>query len=91
MARFVANLRYADTPSDVRHRAALLILDVLGSGLYACELEWSRLLRGTLTAMDATREGVLWGTSYHLSRVPAVLCDGPRYKASSWITCTTKP
>ena len=76
MARFVASLRYDDIPTDVRHRAKLLILDALGSGLYASDLEWSRLLRETLTAVDATRACAIWGTPHRLSSVHAVLCNG---------------
>jgi aconitate decarboxylase len=76
MARFVANLRYDDIPPDVRHRAKLLILDALGSGLYSSDLKWSRLLRETLTAVDTTRDCAIWGTPQRLSSVHAVLCNG---------------
>ena len=76
LARFVANLRYEQLPAEVRHRAKLLILDALGSGLYASDLHWSTLLRETLMAVDSTRECAIWGTPHRLSSVHATLCNG---------------
>ena len=76
IARFVAGLRYEDLPQDVRHRAKLLILDALGSGLYAADLQWSRLLRDTLLDVDQTRTCAVWGTHERLSSVHATLCNG---------------
>jgi 2-methylcitrate dehydratase PrpD len=76
MASFVANLRYEDIPLEVRQRARQLILDALGCGLYACDLTWSRLLRDTLIAADATRTCGVWGTPHRLSNLNAALCNG---------------
>ncbi len=76
IAHFVANLRYEGLPADVRHRARLLMLDALGCGLYASNLQWSRLLQDTLMEVDATRQCAVWGTSHRLSSVHAALCNG---------------
>jgi len=76
MAHFAANLKFDDIPEDVRHRAKLLILDSLGCGLYCNDLEWSTILRETLTEIDDTRTASVWGTKHSLSPVHAALCNG---------------
>lgn len=76
IARFIANLRYEDLPAEVRHRAKLLVLDGLGCGLYASDLQWSTMLRETLMEADATRQCAIWGTPHRLSSVHATLCNG---------------
>lgn len=76
IATFIANLRYEDIPADVRHRAKLLILDGLGCGLYASDLQWSDILRSTLMDLDVTRDCSIWGTPHRLSSVHAVLVNG---------------
>ena len=76
LARFVANLRYEDIPDPVRRRAKLLVLDALGCGLYAYDLQWSRILAETLSEVDSTRECTVWGTPQRLSSVHAALCNG---------------
>jgi 2-methylcitrate dehydratase PrpD len=76
IARFIASLRYEDLPPEVRHRAKLLILDGLGCGLYASDLQWSDILRSTLMEVDSTRECAIWGTNHRLSSVHAVLVNG---------------
>ncbi len=76
MAHFAANLKFEDIPEEVRHRAKLLILDSLGCGLYSHDLEWSTILRETLTEIDDTRVATVWGTKQKLSVVHAALCNG---------------
>jgi 2-methylcitrate dehydratase PrpD len=76
LATFIANLRYEDLPQDVRHRAKLLVLDGLGCGLYASDLEWSTMLRDALLPIDSSRDCAVWGTSHRLSSVHATLCNG---------------
>ena len=63
IAQFVSQLRYDDIPEDVIARIKLLILDSLGCALYGTALEWSRILRTTLTKLDATKACRIWGTS----------------------------
>jgi len=76
MARFIASLRYDDIPDAARHRIKLLILDAVGCGLYARDLQWSRILRDTLLEVDNSRPCAVWGTAARLSSVHAALCNG---------------
>ena len=76
MARFVAALRYASIPAEVRERIKLLILDSLGCALYGAHLEWCRILRGTLASIDSDRSCAVWGTRERLSAPHAALANG---------------
>ena len=81
MAGFVSGLRYADIPEAVRHRIKRLILDSLGCALYGAHLEWCRILRATLQAVDADRSCVLWGTRERLSAPHAALVNGTQVQS----------
>lgn len=76
MAAFVSGLRYEDLPSEVAARMKLLMLDALGCGLYAANLEWSRMLQRSLAAVDATQGCTVWGTAQRLSAPHAALVNG---------------
>jgi aconitate decarboxylase len=76
IAQFVSQLHYDDIPEDVIARIKLLILDSLGCALYGTALEWSRILRTTLTKLDATKACRIWGTSEKLSAPHAALVNG---------------
>jgi len=76
IAEFVSNLQYDAIPADVRHRIKLLMLDSLGCALYGADLQWSRMLQSTLTAVDATRQCAVWGTNLKLSAPHAALVNG---------------
>jgi aconitate decarboxylase len=78
IAQFVSGLRYEDIPDEVIGRVKLLILDSLGCALYGSDLEWSRILRQTLAAVDTTTtQGCrVWGTSERLSAPHAALVNG---------------
>jgi aconitate decarboxylase len=76
IAEFVAGLSYAQIPAAVRERIKLLILDSLGCAIYGANLEWCRILRGTLEALDATRTTSIWGTDRKLSSPHAALVNG---------------
>ncbi len=76
VAEFVASLSYDAIPAEVRHRIKLLMLDAIGCGLYAADLEWSRILQHTLGQLDATRACAVWGTAQKLSAPHAVLVNG---------------
>src|SRR5262249_15542226 len=73
IARFVAGLRYDAIPEAVKERIKLLILDALGCGIFAADLEWSRILLTTLGAVDASKGCGIWGTEARLSAPHAVL------------------
>lgn len=76
IAEFVSQLQYDAIPAEVRHRIKLLMLDSLGCALYGADLQWSRMLQNTLTAVDATRQCSVWGTGVKLSAPHAALVNG---------------
>ena len=76
IAEFVSGLRYDDIPNEVIARIKLLILDSLGCALYGSALEWSRILRATLGAIDKTDGCRVWGTAERLSAPHAALVNG---------------
>src|ERR1700728_5222571 len=76
IAQFVSGLTYEQIPAEVRERIKLLILDSLGCAIYGANLEWCRILRETLEALDATRTTSIWGTSARLSSPHAALANG---------------
>ncbi|MGB6344035.1 MAG: MmgE/PrpD family protein [Xanthobacteraceae bacterium] len=76
IAQFVSGLTYEQIPIEVRERIKLLILDSLGCAIYGANLEWCRILRETLEALDTTRRTSVWGTSRRLSSPHAALVNG---------------
>src|SRR5271155_804551 len=76
IAEFVSSLTYEQIPAEVRERIKLLILDSLGCAIYGANLEWCRILRGTLEKLDATRTTSIWGTNARLSSDHAALLNG---------------
>jgi len=76
IAGFVSGLTYQEIPSEVRERIKLLMLDSLGCAIYGANLEWCRILRGTLEKLDATRTTSIWGTNARLSSDHAALVNG---------------
>src|SRR5580700_2123497 len=76
IAEFVSGLTYGQIPAEVRERIKLLILDSLGCAIYGANLEWCRILRTTLEALDATRTTSIWGTDRKLSSPHAALLNG---------------
>jgi aconitate decarboxylase len=76
IADFVSGLTYEQIPPEVAERIKLLILDSLGCAIYGANLEWCRILRETLEALDATRTTSIWGTSRRLSSPHAALVNG---------------
>jgi aconitate decarboxylase len=76
IAEFVSRLTYEQIPADVRERIKLLIIDSFGCAIYGANLEWCRILRGTLERLDATRTTSIWGTNARLSSDHAALLNG---------------
>ena len=76
MADFVAGLRYEPIPAEVRERIKLLMLDSLGCALYGADLEWCRILRGTLAGVDTTRPARSGAPRERLSAPHAALVNG---------------
>ena len=84
VAEFVSGLTYDRIPAEVRARIKLLILNSLGCALYGADLEWCRILRGTLEALDTTRTTSIWGTDKKLSSPHAAL--GERHPGAGFRT-----
>src|SRR5215467_1544766 len=76
IAQFISQLSYEAIPDDVIGRIKLLVLDSLGCALYGSALEWSRILRATLSGLDATKACRVWGTPERLSAPHAALVNG---------------
>jgi len=76
IAEFVSGLSYEQIPAAVRERIKLLILDSLGCAIYGADLEWCRILRDTLEALDTSRTTSVWGTDRKLSSPHAALVNG---------------
>ena len=76
ISEFVSGLRYEAIPPEVLARIKLLILDALGCGLYAADLEWSRILQRRLGELDTTQACAVWGTGQMLSAPHAALVNG---------------
>ena len=76
VADFVAGLTYDSIPAEIRQRIKLLMLDAFGCGLYAADLEWSRILQRTLGGLDTTRACAVWGAALKLSAPHAALING---------------
>ena len=76
IAEFVSGLTYEKIPAEVCDRIKLLILNSLGCAIYGAELEWCRILRGTLEKLDTTRTTSIWGTAARLSSDHAALVNG---------------
>src|SRR5580692_8857426 len=76
IAEFVSGLTYEQIPGEVRERIKLLMLDSLGCAIYGANLEWCRILRRTLEALDTTRTTSIWGTPERLSSAHAALANG---------------
>jgi aconitate decarboxylase len=76
IAEFVSGLTYEKIPAAVRDRIKLLMLDSLGCAIYGANLEWCRILRGTLEKLDVTRTTSIWGTDARLSSDHAALVNG---------------
>lgn len=76
LAEFISGLRFERIPEEVRVRLKLLMLDSLGCALFGAGLEWSRILRRTLAAVDTSRGAILWGTDERLSAPHAALVNG---------------
>src|SRR5271156_3669160 len=76
IADFVSGLTYEQIPAEVRERIKLLILDSLGCAIYGADLEWCRILRRTLEALDSSRTTSIWGTDRKLSSPHAALLNG---------------
>lgn len=76
LAEFLASLTLDQVPSDVVKTCRLSLLDTLGCGLFGSTLEWTKILRVTLTQLDDGRACTVWGTGERLGGPHAALVNG---------------
>jgi len=76
IASYIAKQRYEDIPDKVRERLKLVMLDSIGCGIYAAELEWSRILIDALKEVDTSTGCAIWGSSDRISAPHAALVNG---------------
>ncbi|HEX9432183.1 MAG TPA: MmgE/PrpD family protein, partial [Burkholderiales bacterium] len=81
LAQYIAGLEYDAIPVEVRERLKLVMLDALGCALYGADLEWCRILRQTLQAVDKAGECRVWGTNERLSAPHAALANGTQVQS----------
>ena len=77
LADFAANLKLGDVPPAVVARAKGLILDGLGCGLFAADVEWTRIIARVVRQLepDGGRASI-WGRGETASAVHAALVNG---------------
>ena len=80
IAEFVSHLTYEGIPAEVRERIKLLILDSLGCAIYGAGLEWCRILRDTLDALDASQHDL--GLGHRRKTILAARGTGQRHASA---------
>ncbi len=77
MAKFAADLRYDDLPSEIRELAKLVLLDTLGCGLAGSTTEELQQIRAAMCeASGGVGNTLLWGTGEHAPLPQAALANG---------------
>lgn len=76
LARFAAQLRYADIPADVVARMKTSLLDSLGCCLYGATLPWTQAVQAMVEAEQAAPVASLFGSGRKTSVAGAVLVNG---------------
>ena len=77
IAAFATDLKLADVPADVMHRAKSLILDGLGCGLFGAGLQWTDILSGVIKKLEPQGGAVsIWGRGETASATNAALVNG---------------
>jgi aconitate decarboxylase len=77
MAEFAANLKLEDVPQHVLTRARELLLDGLGCGLFAADVQWTRILARVVAQMEpGGGQASVWGRGETASAAHAALLNG---------------
>ena len=91
IAGFVSGLTYEEIPSEVRERIKLLMLDSLGCAIYGANLEWCRILRGTLRKARRNAHHLDLGHDARLSSpITRRSSTARKYRASNSMTYTAR-
>jgi 2-methylcitrate dehydratase PrpD len=76
LAAFAERLKFEDIPAEVIARAKLHILDILGIGLAASDLEYARLIVETVRAWGGHPQSTIMRYGDRLPIPSAVLANG---------------
>ena len=69
LAEYIAGSRFEDLPKPLVEHVKLLVLDMIGVGVFGASLPWSERLRATAEAMEAPgRAGVTSTEPRHARR-----------------------
>jgi 2-methylcitrate dehydratase PrpD len=76
LARFAAELTFADLPDAVVRQLKRCVLDTLGCGLFGSTLPWGRLVTELVADAGSREVATLWGTDVRSSPADAALANG---------------
>ncbi|CAM4156641.1 MmgE/PrpD family protein [Bordetella tumulicola] len=76
LARFAAQLRYEDIPTEAVDRMKTSLLDSIGCCLYGATLPWTQRVQAMAEAEQAAPVASLWGSGRKTSIANAVLVNG---------------
>jgi len=75
LAEFAVNLKYEDIPSNIVHKAKILMLDYIGDVLRGYSLEDSQRIRSTIMELDKTPEATIWRLGKKISCLGAAMVN----------------
>ena len=75
LGRHLAALTYGDLPDDVIGTACLAIRDIVGVGLFASQLEWSRIAADYAVQASGPGSATIWGLDRTVTAPFAVLAN----------------
>lgn len=84
LARFVADLRWADIPADVRERLPVLLVDVFRAGLVGYDQPWTRAVLRTFEPHAAIRESQVLFRDVQLDMAHAAYVNGVACGSLDW-------
>ncbi len=77
LVAFLADMSYGDLPPEVIATAKLCLLDTLGVGLFASQMEWTKIVvEAVAGAGGAVAESAAWGLSPRTAAHYAALING---------------
>jgi len=76
IAKFAAELRLENVPSEVISRAKAITLDGIGCGIYAAHLPWTEILVKVIGKGEPNGTATLWGRRETVSPASAALING---------------
>jgi 2-methylcitrate dehydratase PrpD len=76
LSAYVHGLRFGELPTDVITTAKLAIRDIVGVGMFASTLPWSRIVADVAAESSGAGPCTIWGRSARLSAPFAALSNG---------------